>query len=65
MREWRDLAFLCRYGHQDIYSLLGRDPLSSPLTPLERAILIRALQEHWEAEIKARGGADPDPIPNE
>ncbi len=45
------MAFICRYGHQDVHRLLGR---SGPLTPLERALFARALQEHWEAEVQPR-----------
>jgi hypothetical protein len=34
--------------------LLGRE---RPLTPLERALFARALQEHWEAEVAPRAAA--------
>jgi hypothetical protein len=47
-------AFICRFGHQDIYRLLGRDPLRRPLTPLETALFAEALETHWEAEVKPR-----------
>jgi hypothetical protein len=32
-----------------VHRLLGRE---RPLTPLERALFARALQEHWEAEVQ-------------
>lgn len=39
-------AFICRYGHQDIYRLLGRDPAREPLTTLERMLFAMCVQEH-------------------
>jgi hypothetical protein len=45
---------VCRYGHQDVHRLLGR---ARPLTPLERALFARALQEHWEAEVQPTAAA--------
>ncbi len=55
-----DRAFACRYGHQDIYRLLGRDPAEQPLTRFEYAVFIKCIEKHWEAEIKARAGITPD-----
>lgn len=49
--EWLETAFICRYGHQDVGRLLGRE---RPLSPLERALFARALQQHWEAEVAPR-----------
>lgn len=60
LNRWRDVAFLCRFGHQDVYRILGRDPFASPLTSLERGVFVRCVQEHWEAEIKLREGMAPD-----
>jgi hypothetical protein len=51
---------VCRYGHQDVHRLLGRP---RPLTPLERALFARALQEHWEAEVAPRAVAREFAIP--
>ena len=51
---WVETAFICRYGHQDVHRLLGR---SGTLTPLERALFARALQDHWEAEVAPRAAA--------
>ncbi len=48
------MAFICRYGHQDVHRLLGR---TRTLTPLDRALFARALQEHWEAEVQPRAEA--------
>jgi hypothetical protein len=48
------VAFVCRYGHQDVHQLLGR---TRPLTPFERALFARALQEHWEAEVRPAAAA--------
>ena len=45
------MAFICRYGHQDVHQILG---IERPLTPLERALFARALQEHWNAEVTPR-----------
>lgn len=36
---------LCRYGNQDIFRLLGRDPITQPLSSLERALFLDALVE--------------------
>lgn len=52
-----DTAFICRFGHQDVYRLLGRDPMTAPLTPLERQLFIRALQEHIDVEVNPREAA--------
>jgi hypothetical protein len=45
-----------------VHRLLGRQ---RPLTPLERALFARALQEHWEAEIAPRAAARQLGIPDE
>ena len=45
------VAFICRYGHQDVHAILG---IKRALTPLERALFVRALQEHWDAEVRPR-----------
>src|SRR5439155_19750285 len=52
--RWLDTAYVCRYGHQDVYRVLGRDPFAYPLTPLERQIFIRALQVHIDVEVNPR-----------
>ena len=43
---------MCRYGHQDVYRLLARDPLRNPLSDLELALFTRALEIHVEAEFE-------------
>jgi len=48
----REAAFLGRYGHQDMFRVLGRDPRKRPLTALERAIYCECLREFWEKEIE-------------
>lgn len=45
------LAFACRYGHQDVYRMLGRDPARDALSDFELACFCWALQEHWNAEV--------------
>lgn len=52
--RWRQLAFLCRYGHQDVFRLLGRDPQRRPLTNLELRLFAEALYEHIESEFSPR-----------
>ncbi len=48
---WMEVAVLCRYGHQDVHKVLG---IQRPLTAMERALFVRALQEHFEAEVNPR-----------
>ncbi|HEY1697990.1 MAG TPA: hypothetical protein VGG39_37780 [Polyangiaceae bacterium] len=43
-----------------MHRLLGR---SGTLTPLDRALFARALQEHWEAEVQPRAVARELGIP--
>jgi hypothetical protein len=43
---------LCTYGHQDVYRILGRDPLKRPLTEIERALFTRLVFECWEAQMQ-------------
>lgn len=45
------VAFICRYGCQDVHKILGVD---RPLYPLERQLFWMALQEHVQAEWKPR-----------
>lgn len=52
--RWRRIAFLCRYAHQDVYRLIGRDPERSPLTPIERELFYAATFECVEAEVTPR-----------
>ena len=58
--RFRPLAFLCRYGSQDIYRLLGRDPGRRPLTPRERAVLQFCVLELVNAE---RNGGESSMLP--
>lgn len=44
------IAMICRYGAQDVFRILGRDPATSPLSPREMALFERALVEHCQAE---------------
>lgn len=53
-RRWRQIAFVCRYGHQDVYRLLGRDPISHPLTELELALYQRCLYDAVTEEFNPR-----------
>jgi hypothetical protein len=43
-------AFLCRHAHQSIYDLLGRNPITSPLTPVESGLFFAATQKLVEIE---------------
>lgn len=52
MARWRAWAFLCRYAHQDIYRLIGRDPMQRPLTALEVAVFRRCIADLWNDEVK-------------
>lgn len=45
---------MCRYGHQDVYRVLGRDPLKRPLTPLELALYERCVWEAVDREFTPR-----------
>ncbi len=45
-----EIAFLCRYGNQNVYELLGRDPKLQPLTSREQTILASCIQEHVTVE---------------
>jgi hypothetical protein len=56
--RWRQLAWICRMGNQDVYRLLGRDPMTEPLTELELAVFGAVLQELWEDEIQPRAEAN-------
>lgn len=47
-----DRSFACRYGSTSIYDLLGRDPITEPLTPLEVALFGACLEEHVMYERK-------------
>lgn len=59
MNEWRDDAFLARYGHQDIHKLRGID---RQLTKLEKAIFAHCLIEHIENEVQPLDqGTNPVP----
>lgn len=57
----REAAIMCSYGHQDVYRILGRDPIGHPLTRLERAVFSQLLIECWEAKVapSAAIGAPP------
>lgn len=48
--RWRTIAFLCKYANQDVFRLLGRDPLKDPLTAVERSLFLDAITEFMEAE---------------
>jgi len=48
------VAFICRYGHQDVYRVLGRDPEKAPLTPLELRLFEIALFDHVQSEFTPR-----------
>lgn len=53
------VAFICRYGNQDVHKIRGID---RPLFPLERHLFALALEEHVRAEFSPR--EDPQ-APNE
>lgn len=36
---------MCRYAHQDVYRLLGRDPLVKPLSVFEQRLFEEALYQ--------------------
>ncbi len=55
-----ELAWICRYGHQDVFRILGRSAETSPLSKLESAVFAACLLEHFVAEMKAKSG-DPTP----
>lgn len=46
----RNLAYLCRYTNQDFFRLQGRDPITSPLTPVERVVFLRVTEQMLAAE---------------
>ena len=52
----KQVAMACRYGHQNYFDILGRDPVRQPMTALELALFNWALKEFWENEHEA-----PDP----
>gem|GEM_PF-6765753 len=57
---------LCRYGHQDFYRIMGRDPAKSPLSRIERSIFARCLAELWNNEVKANPASELGaPPPND
>lgn len=49
-QRWERIAFVCRYGHQDVYRVTGRDPLRNPLTTIEWALFDRHVERQVEAE---------------
>jgi len=57
-RRWKYRAFVCRYGHQNIYDLLGRDPHTRPLSPVEVAMFAMALEDHLIDERRPASGLD-------
>lgn len=53
---------MCSYGHQDVYRVLGRDPVAQPLTPLERVVFSRLLMECWEAKVAPTAAVGAPPV---
>ncbi len=45
---------MCVYGNQDLFRLLGRDPMTSPLSKLERSLFMKAIEKHKQAEFGAK-----------
>lgn len=54
--KWQRYAYLCRFGRQDILTVLGRRP-----TPLEWAVFERAIQKLLDDEY----GDKPRELQNE
>jgi len=48
--RWYRLVFLCRYANQDVYRLLGRDPMTHPLSEFELALFEGALVDTLDRE---------------
>ncbi len=48
------------FGHQDVYRLLGRDPIRRPLTELELSLFEHHLLEWWKARHKESQMHDDD-----
>jgi hypothetical protein len=46
------MAFLCRYANQNLFQLLGRDPVTQPLSSREEALFISATRHLVEMENK-------------
>jgi len=38
-------AWICRFGNQDVYRIMGRDPVREPMTALERSVFAACLYE--------------------
>ena len=50
VNRWMERAFVCRYGGQDLYRILGRDPVHDPLSALEFRIFGACVEELVIAE---------------
>lgn len=58
---WHEVAFVCRYGCQDVYRVIGRDPATRPLTARERALFSGSVLRHVQAEFTPREDDNPPP----
>ena len=50
--RWSTRAYICRYGNQNIFEIMGRDPKTEPLTLVEMVLFAACIQEHVTAERK-------------
>jgi len=53
-----EYAYTVRYGHQSIYEVTGRNPITEHLTALEEMVLNACLQVHWDREVEIKNGGD-------
>jgi hypothetical protein len=54
------LAFLARYGNQSVFDLLGRNPITDPLSQRETALFQAALTEHLRDEYPDHSSSTTD-----
>jgi hypothetical protein len=50
--RWYQAAFTCVYAHQDVFRLLGRDPVEDPLTPIEQGVFTRMVEAIVQRELR-------------
>jgi hypothetical protein len=52
MDRLKTAAILCRYAHQDYFRIIGRDPITQPMTILERELFAHCIVELYNQEAK-------------
>ena len=56
--RWHLLAFAATYGNQSVFELLGRDPATEPLSPIELGLLVGSVEALKVAEFTPKESGD-------